>query len=53
MAEMAERYQVLPRAGGLMDQDPLELTQLRIAAGVFDEKREQERQREEAKARKG
>jgi hypothetical protein len=48
---MAERYNVLPRAGGLMDQDPLELSKLRIAAGVFDEKREQDRKREESKAK--
>jgi hypothetical protein len=50
---MAERFHVMPREGGLMDQDPRELSQLRIAIDVFDEKREQERQREEAKARKG
>jgi hypothetical protein len=48
---MAERYHVLPRAGGVMDQDPLELAKLRLVARVIDEKREQIRQAEEAKGR--
>jgi hypothetical protein len=45
---MGERYHVLPRAGGLMDQDPLELAKLRLVAQVIDEKREQERKKDEA-----
>jgi hypothetical protein len=46
---MAERYGVLPRAGGVLDQDPLDLTKLRIAAGVIDEKRKIEEDKNKPK----
>jgi hypothetical protein len=39
---MADRFGVLPRAGGVMDQDPYELALLRIVTRVFDEKRKQD-----------
>lgn len=42
---------VLPRAGGLFDQDPKHVRMIKAGLGALAERREKEEQQEEAKAR--